>query len=623
MRTAACLFPLLISLTAFAAPPQLAIDVDARELGRSLLHSRVELPATAGKMIVWYPKWIPGVHAPGGPVANLGGLRFTTPKGDAIEWKRDDEEPFRFHITVPAGADRAVAHLDYICNQPTPNSSGIDSFGNSLLGVINWNTVLVYPEDANIDTATAKVRLRLPEGWRYGTALKVERQTADGIDFTAGTLRTVVDSPLICGRHFRDVELTGKNTPPVFMHLVSESPAAIQIDDKLIERYRALVAETLAMFGVAHFESYHFLVVCSDALPNNGLEHLASSFNAVGERELIDDKKRKAWPAYLLPHEFVHSWCGKYRRPAAMVTTNFHTLERTRFLWIYEGLTQYLGEVLTVRAGLLTPEEFLPQFAGKLDWLMRQAGRKWRSVEDTAVASWQLRARSPAWTQLRRGQDYYDEGLVTWLEADAIIRDRSGGKHSMDDFCRKFFAKQPKATSVAGYEFNEVLGILRELADHDWARFFRERIEQPRAELGLGFLEPLGYRLQYSAKQSDYAKDRDSDRKQTSVSASLGLSVGDDGRIVSVIPEMPADKAGLASGMTISGVNGRKFSGQRLKDSIADSVANRSVELLVLDGDLFRNVTLSYAEGPKYLELIRRTDRTDILGAIVKPASQP
>lgn len=619
MNIAVRFLPVLAALTSFAASPQISVEVDAREIGRSLLHSRVELPAAPGEMIVWYPKWTPGVHAPGGPVANLGGLRFTTAKGEAIEWKRDDEEPFRFHVTVPAGADRVVAQLDYICNQPTANSSGIDSFGNSLLGVINWNTVLLYPESANIDTATAKVKLRLPEGWRFGTALKPEQQNAEGVSFSAGTLRTVVDSPLICGQHFRDVELTGKNTPPAFLHLVSESPAAIQIDDKLIERYRALVAEALALFGVAHFESYHFLVVCSDQVPGNGLEHMASSFNAVGERELIDEKKRKTWPAYLLPHEFVHSWCGKYRRPAAMVTTNFHTIERTKLLWIYEGLTQYLGEVLTVRAGLLTQEEFLPQFAGKLDWLMRQAGRKWRSVEDTATASWQLRARSPAWTQLRRGQDYYDEGLVAWMEVDAIIREKTGGQKSVDDFCKKFFAKQPKNPPVAGYEIDEVLGILRELVDYDWAKFFRERIEQPRPELGLGFLETLGYRLQYSPKPSEYAKERDAERKATSASASLGVSVGDDGKIGSVIPGMPADEAKLASGMIIAGVNGRKFSGQRLRDAIADSVSSRSVELLVLDGDLFRTVKVSYAGGPKYLELVRRPDRPDVLASIAKP----
>lgn len=613
-------FLFLLPFTAFAAAPQLTIDVDARELSRSLLHSRVELPATPGEMVVWYPKWVPGVHAPGGPGQNIAGLRFLTAKGDPIPWRRDDEELLRFHVTVPAGADRVVAELDYICNQPSVNSSGVDSFGNSLLGVINWNTVLLYPETASIDVVTAAVRLRLPEGWRFGTSLKVAKQTREIVEFHPETLRQVVDSPLVAGEFFHDYDLTGKDGRPAFIHAVSEAAAAIQFDEKLVAQYKTLVAEALALFGGAPFDSYHFLLVCSDQVPVNGLEHLASSFNVVGERAIVDEKKRKLWPAYLLPHEFVHSWCGKYRRPAAMVTTNFHTPERTRLLWIYEGLTQYLGEVLTVRAGLLDAKEYLPQLAGKLDWLNQQSGRRWRSVEDTAIASGQLRGHSERWPQLRRGQDYYDEGLLTWMEADALIREKSGGKRSLDDFCRKFFAIKREAP-VIGYELSEVLGTLRELVDHDWAKFFQERIEKPRAELGLDFLATLGYRAQYSATQSESAKERDQSRKQTSATNSLGLTVGDDGKIKSVVPGRPADKAGLANGMTIVGINGRKYNGERLKDAVADSVAKREVEMLVLQGDAFQTVKLEYSGGARYLELVRRNDRPDVLTAILKPAA--
>jgi predicted metalloprotease with PDZ domain len=353
-----------------------------------------------------------------------------------------------------------------------------------------------------------------------------------------------VDSPLICGQNFRDFDLKGKQTPPAVMHVTSESPNAIQFDEKLIGRYRALVAEAIALFGSAHFSDYHFLVVCSDQVPNNGLEHMASSFNSVGEREIIDEKKRKHWPAYLLPHEFVHSWCGKYRRPATMVTTNFHTPERTKLLWVYEGLTQYLGEILTVRAGLLSSEDFVPQFATKLDWLMRQAGRKWRSVEDTAISSWLLRGKSAAWSSLRRSQDYYDEGMLTWMEADALIRDRSGGKKSLDDFCKKFFVTQPEAGAVAGYELDEVIRLLNEVQPMDWKKFFHDRIEVPRQDLGLDFVETLGYRLQYSAKPSEFVTERDKDRKMTTANASLGLAVSDEGKISAVVPACRATRPG-------------------------------------------------------------------------------
>ena len=614
---------LLVART-FAAP-DLKIDVDAREISRSLLHATIEIPAQPGAFVVWYPKWIPGIHAPGGPVQNLAGLRFETAKGETVTWRRDDEEPARFHLTVPAGADRVIAKLDYICNQPNVNSSGVDSFGNTLLGVLNWNTVLLYPENASIDAATAALRVTLPAGWRFGTALRPENPGAVTpqkepytVAFQRDTLRRVVDAPLICGEHFRSIDIASKGTPPATLHLVSESPSAIAIDDKLIAQYRALVREALALFGGAHFSEYHFLVVCSDRVPNNGLEHLSCSFNSVGERELIDDKKRKDWPAYLLPHEFVHSWCGKFRRPASMLTTNFHTPERTRLLWIYEGLTQYLGEVLTVRSGLLTAEEYLPHLASTIDFLRNQAGRRWRSLEDTAIAAWQLRAKSASWAPLRRSQDYYDEGLVIWLEADTIIRTQSGNARSLDDFCKKFFAVKPGEAVVSPYELAEVTGILKQLADYDWEAFFRDRVSAPKETLGLAFLETLGYRVQYSPKPSEFLTEREKERKFVSATASLGLSVNEDGKIATVVPESLADKAGLAGGMTVTGVNGRKFSSQRLKDGVADSPTQGKVELLVLDGEVFKTIALPYAEGPKYLELTRLADRQDLLGAIGK-----
>jgi len=616
----------VFTLSAFAgAPVGISLDVDAREISRSLLHARLEIPAKPGELVVWYPKWIPGVHAPAGPVQNLAGLRFESAAGDILEWKRDEVEMNRFLITVPAGADRVIAKLDYICNQPTTSSSGVDSFGNSKVGVINWNTVLLYPEDASIDTMTASVRLQLPAGWRFGTALAAAiKAEGTSLAFESMTLRRVVDSPLICGEHFRSIELTGKNTPPGFLHITSEASSAIAIDDKLIAQYRKLYTETLALFGGARFESYHFLLVCSDTVPRNGLEHLASSFNVVGERDLIEDKKRKGWAAYLLPHEFVHAWCGKFRRPASMITSSFHKPERTKLLWVYEGLTQYLGEVLAVRSGLLTFEEHLPALAGKLEWLMHQDGRRWRALEDTAIASWLARGHSVPWSQLRRGQDYYDEGLVVWLEADALIREKTDGKKSLDDFCKKFFAvDHEKMPIVLGYELNEITGLLRELAEQDWDQFFADRVSKPRDTLALDFLNrTLGYRLQYNAKPSEYLTERDKDRKQVSVTASLGLSVGDDGKISTIIPGSPADRAGLAGGMTIAGVNERKFSGQRLKDGVADSVTRGKVELLVLDGEVFRAIPLNYSEGPKYLELTRATDHPDSLSTIFKPLTK-
>jgi predicted metalloprotease with PDZ domain len=620
---------LLLTLAAFAGAADIHLQVDAREISRSLLHARIEIPAAPGPLVLWYPKWIPGVHAPGGPSENIGGLRFETANGAPIEWKRDEVELNRFELTVPAGADRVVARLDYICNQPSVNSSGVDCFGNSLLGVINWNTVLLYPEQTNIDTTRASVRLQYPEGWSTGTALPGPQTKAGEVTFPAAPLRQVVDCPLIMGENFRTIDLIPDPAKgggrKAFLHVTSESGSAIQLTDKQVANFRNLVAEALALFGGARWQEYHFLLVCSDTLPRNGLEHLTSSFNEVGEREIVDEKKFKSWPVYLLPHEFVHAWCGKFRRPAGMVTTTFHQPERTKLLWIYEGLTQYLGEVLTVRSGLYTLQDHLPAFASKLDWLQRQNGRAWRSVEDTATSSWQLRGHSVAWEQLRRGQDYYDEGLLTWLEADALIREKSGGQASLDDFCQKFFAagNDPKLPTVSPYELKEVIGILKGLADLDWEKFFAERIQRPRPRLDLDFLKLLGYRPQYSPKPSDYLKERETDRKQVSATASIGLVASEEGKVNSVTPGSVADKAGLAPTMSIAAVNGRKFSGQRLRDGIAESVAKGNLELLIVDGDRFRPLTLDYNGGPRYLELTRHPDHADTLAAILKNRTEP
>ncbi len=623
MRT---LFLILLTAAGACAAPDLTLHVDAREIGRALLHARLEIPATPGPLVLWYPKWVPGVHAPAGPSQNLAGLRFETAAGVPIEWRRDEEELNRFLLTVPAGADRVVAKLDYICNQPSTNSSGVDSFGNSLVGVINWNTVLLYPETASIDVARATVRLQYPAGWKHGTALPPDKAAPGEVSFAPATLRQVVDCPLILGENFRTVDLSPKEGGrKAYLHLTSESASAIQIDDKQVQKFRNLVAESLALFGGSRWQEYHFLLVCSDTLPRNGLEHLTSSFNEIGERELVDEKKFKGWPVYLLPHEFVHSWCGKFRRPAAMLTTNFHTPERTKLLWIYEGLTQYLGEVLTVRAGLFDPKEHLPAFAMKLGYLMKQQGRQWRPLEDTAVASWQLRGHSLAWGQLRRGQDYYDEGLLTWLEADALIRESTGGRASLDNFCQKFFAAtpDPKQPFVSPYELKDVLGILKSLADHDWEKFFAERVQKPRERLDLDFLKNLGYRMQFSPKPSEYLSEQEKERKQVFAADSIGLTAGDDGKVGSVVPGSPADKAGIAPTNMIAGANGRKFSTQRLKDAIADSPARGNVELLIVDGEKFRTVVLEYNGGLRYLELTRDGDHQDTLAAILKARTKP
>jgi predicted metalloprotease with PDZ domain len=363
-------------------------------------------------------------------------------------------------------------------------------------------------------------------------------------------------------------------------------------------------------------------VVCSDALGQFGLEHLACSVNGVGERGLIDEKLRKRWwIANLIPHEYAHSWCGKYRRPAAMITRDFHTPQKTKLLWVYEGLTEYLGEVLSVRAGLLTPDEYKLTFVDHARTLARTAGRQWRPLEDTAVAGHLFRAPGHSWNQFRRGQDFYMEGMLLWYECDAIIREKTDGTKSLDDFCKRFFASAPDRKTVVGYDLADVVRDLTATADYDWSTFLRRRVENTQDALPLDVLGQLGYRLKYSDKPAGAELKGAVLPPDNPAADSLGIVIAAD-KVVSVDPGLPADKAGLAPGMKLIGVNGKKFSTNRLRDAIADSVTRRQVDLLIEDGEDFRTIVVPYAEGLRYLDLQRISTRPDVLGEILKPRAK-
>ena len=440
-----------------------------------------------GKLGLWYPKWIPGTHAPSGPIQDVAGLRLETTEGKPVPWRRDDTDVFKVECDVPEGVHEIVARLDVICNGPAVEASGHLSYGNNLVGMINWSNCVLYPD------GPPKVRRhhgsgsasRLPRGWRFATALKVE-SPGNGRDqkpakegytaFKTVTLNDLLDNPLIAGEHLRTIPLEVGTNPPAFMHLVSESPTALRIVPNVVDLYSRMVREAGSLFGACHYPEFHFLVTCSDDLGYHGLEHLACSINGVRERDLIEDSRRKGWVANLIPHEYVHSWCGKFRRPAGMCTADFQTPLKTRLLWVYEGLTEYLGEVLMVRSGLEDAKEYRDSLTATIGSLAHQEGRRWRPLDDTAAASYLLRGHSAEpETNSRRGQDYYFEGALIWLEADAIIRERSEGKKSLDDFCRKFLGANRTDVSVVPYELPEILKDLHELADFDWESFLARR----------------------------------------------------------------------------------------------------------------------------------------------------
>lgn len=608
------------SLAAVAAGVSMSMQVDASEITRKLLHSRIELDAKPGELVLWYPKWIPGIHAPRGPVQNLAGIRVKSTDGKSIEWNRDPLERYRFLVNVPKGVSRIVVELDYICSQPSTNSIGIDSFGNSLLGVINWNTCLLYPDGVASTDLAVDLSLKLPSEWKWASSLKEKSVDEDSVSFETLSLHDLVDSPMILGRYVRAIPLEVSDIPPFTLNVASESERALQVPEGLVVNYGNIASEAGRLFGGGHFESYNWLLYCSDDFPNSGLEHLRSSLNGVGERALFEEDEMLAWVGYLLPHELAHSWCGKYRRPEGMFRPNFHTSKDTGALWVYEGLDQHLGALLTVRGGLWSAEHFKERLAEWISSYMHQTGRQWRSLEDTARDSYHLRGGSKNWVKMRRGQDYYVEGVFLWLEVDAIIREKSNGKNSLDDFCSDFLGREYPDEQIRPFGLDEIVDDLNKLAKNDWRKFFEERVQKTQDRLPLDFVQMLGYRLEYSSERSEDQKRLEKDRKYASAADSIGIDVGEEGEIGSgVVPGMPGDLAGLAPGMKIIGVNGRKFSLDRFRDGVADSVVNGNIEFLVLDGDKFVTYTVDYADGTKYLKLVRDPSRPDLFEKIYAP----
>jgi predicted metalloprotease with PDZ domain len=599
----------LLSGTA-AAAPALRVAVDASEAPRHILHARLVIPVKAGPLELVYPKWIPGEHAPAGPIAGMAGLRITA-RGQTVPWRRDDEEMFAFHLEVPAGATELEVSFDFTSAEGG-NFSASGS-ASATLAVVSWNQVVLYPRGTRPRELTVVASLVPPAGWALGTALPVARSSASRTDFAPASLETLVDSPVLLGQNLRTVELGG----PHQLHVAADSQAAIGFGDDIVGRYRRLVSEANALFGAHHYRGYHFLLSLSEHVAHFGLEHHESSDNRQRERVFLDDALRVTG-AGLLPHEYVHSWNGKFRRPAGLATPDYQTPMKGDLLWIYEGLTTYLGEVLTARSGLRSVDQEREAIALTAASLDVAPGRTWRPLADTAVAAQVLYGGPSEWRAWRRGVDFYPEGELIWLEADVLIRQKSGGQRSLDDFCRAFHGKTSGPPAVEPYTLDDVVAALNAVAPHDWKRFFSARLDVPTAHAPLGGLEAGGWRLVYRESPTDFFKKVEQAAKVLNLSWSLGLVLKEDGTVLDAIPGLPATKAGVAPGMKVVAVGGRRFSGDVVRDAVKATKERADLELIVENGDYFRTLKVSYRGGGRYPALERIAGKGDVLGEILR-----
>jgi predicted metalloprotease with PDZ domain len=612
---------LLLALSwGLSAQTPIQLQVDATDAPRRLIHVQMTMPAKPGPMTLLYPEWIPGEHGPTGPVANLVGLKIQG-GGKTLPWKRDSVNLYAFAFDVPAGVSSLGVAFDYIA---PPESGGFTSGGSttSELAVLNWNQLLLYPQGADADSLQLQTSLKVPSNWRYGTALPVQSETGNDVLFKPSSLTTLIDSPLSTGAHYRTIDLGQDQGAPHYLHLAADSDRALEIRPEYIEQYKNLVKETGALFGSRHYRDYHFLYTLSDHVAHFGLEHHESSDDRTSERTLIDPELQKV-SADLLTHEFVHSWNGKYRRPAGLIAGGkdggYETPMKGDLLWVYEGLTEYLGEILAPRSGLRTPEDFRESLAGNAADLDNKYGRTWRPLEDTAVAAQILYYTGQDYDNYRRDVDYYPEGTLIWLETDVMIRQLSKGTKSLDDFCRAFHGGPGGAPALKPFNFEDVVAGLNAVQPYDWAAFLNRRLRSTEAHAPLGGIERSGWKLAYDGVRSDFWKAAEAAGKRTDLSYSIGLKVREDGSIADVQYGGPAQKAGVAPSTKLIAVNNREFTPTVLREAVAAAAkSDKPLELLIKTGDYYETHRLDYHDGERYPHLVRDPSSPDLLSDIIR-----
>jgi len=611
-----------LALTIFiasAAPTLLAqssqvisLTVDATQAPIKLVHSHIVMPAKPGPLTLYYPKWIPGEHGPNGPIASLSGLKFSA-NDKSIPWQRDLLDLFTFHVDVPGGADHLVIDFDYI----EPTASGAYTAGASAtakLDVISWNQNVLYPAGTPADQLTYEAKLILPDGWKFGTALPIANQSGNQATFKPVSLERLVDSPVISGEYYRAIDITPPGEPIHHeIDLAADSEAALAMPPELKAGMINLVAESGKLFGARHYRDYHFLLTLSDHVAHFGLEHHESNDSRLPERVMLEPTGAFSVGG-LLSHEFVHSWNGKYRRPADLTTPDYEVPMKTDLLWVYEGLTDYFGPMLAARSGLWTQEQYHDVLASISAALgPGRPGRTWRPLLDTAVG--QLRS-GRGWLNWQRGSDYYDEGDLIWLEVATIINRESHGQKTIDDFAHLFHGGANNGPEIKTYTFEEVVSALNSIAPHDWAGYFREKLNSTSPDAPVGGIENGGWKVVYNEKPSKVPGRRGG----AGDAYSIGLQVGEDGSVMDSIVGGLAFKAGITSGMKVVAVNGRVYNRDLLNDAIKASKDSKNpIVLLVISDEYYKTCTIDYHDGERYPHLQRDDSKRDYLDDLIQP----
>ena len=598
------------------APGPVTLHVDATDIARRIVRVRQTIPVQSGVLTLLYPEWLPGNHAPRGPIDKLAGLTVTG-NGQVLDWTRDPLNVYAFNLVVPAGVQSITTEYQYLT--PTDSAQGRVVMTPNMLN-LQWNAVVLYPAGHYASQIAYAPSVTYPAGWQAATALDTAGRDGDTVRYQTVPLDILVDSPVYAGKHFKQIDLAPGAKVPVRLNVVADAARFLEAKPEHLAQHRAMVAQALKLFGAQHYDHYDFLFSLSGQMAGNGLEHQRSSENGLAT-DYFTGWDAKTGSSDLLAHEFVHSWNGKFRRPADLWTPDYSVPMQDSLLWVYEGQTQYWGNVLTARAGLRPLDASRDALAlVAATYADNRPGLQWRSVQDTTNDPVISRRSPKPYRNYQLSEDYYSAGQMIWLEADARIRAKSGGRKSLDDFARAFFGVDDRVWKTQEtYTFDDVVATLDGVVADDWAAFLRARLDG-KAPL-TGGLEASGWRLVYRDTPNALAKARAKDSKGgADFTYSLGLSADKDGKIGEVRWDSAAFNAGLGTGMTLVAVNDLEYGNDAMEAAIKAAKTDKApIRLLIKEFDRFRTIDVDYRDGLRYPHLERIEGRPDYLTPIFSP----
>ncbi|HEY1653636.1 MAG TPA: hypothetical protein VGF86_00825 [Candidatus Tumulicola sp.] len=593
---------------AAAEPGPVTLVLDASQAARGIIYAHERIPATTGALTLVYPKWIPGEHGPSGPLNDLAALRVSA-DGKALDWRRDPVDLYAFHVDVPAGAQALDVDFDVLLNAPG------DVMSTRSLAIVNWNRTLLYKSGVDSHDYYFKPSIELPAGWEYATALRGPVRTGNRVDFDVTALNALVDSPLDLGRYAKKWDLWREGDAFVQLDAFADYPQDLDIPTELLRAYERLPAEAFAMYGSRHFLDYHALLTLSDAIDPQGIEHHQSSDNRA-DKGFLTDPADSLSDGDLIPHEFSHSWNGKYRRPADLTTPNFQVPMKTDLLWVYEGMNQYLGDLLSFRTGIREPKRYPEYLASIYADMDTEPGRSTTPLIDlTTGAPYYYFARGEYGSIRRSSDDFYTEGELIWLDADTIIRSRSHDARSLGTFLHRFTEPSTTGPIVTAYTRAQVERLLGEIEPYDWHAFFEKYVYHPDAHPPTDELGRAGWRLVYTPKPNEFVSS-----SGAAGWYAYGANLSPEGVVRDVRTDSAGWKAGLVPGMSVLAVNGQEYSPDVMEYAVINARhASEPISLIVQQTGWYRTLSLDYHGGIRYPHLERVEGVPDMLAAIAAP----